>query len=188
MTGTFFSWRTPLRLPVFLPGFASNCNLVLHSRRVTYLRLFSSLSLAPSSTPPPSPYITRQRNMSRSSLDASGPVSPPLAIIRARAAAAAAKPRRRPAPLTLTPPSPAYKCPTNPLDAEQVRGDFIAASFAPTPAPAPTPVPSAARRAHAAAISPRAAAPSGLLALKKAPSKMGMRGLFRAMGSKKGDL
>lgn len=42
------------------------------------------------------------------------------------------KARRRPTPLKLTPPSPAFKCPTNPSDAEDIRRDFLDESFAPT--------------------------------------------------------
>ncbi|OJA20464.1 hypothetical protein AZE42_04897 [Rhizopogon vesiculosus] len=52
------------------------------------------------------------------------------------------KARRRPAPLTLSPPSPALKQPSNsPVDAEQIRKDFLDSSFEPAvPAtPATTP-------------------------------------------------
>ncbi|RPD58946.1 hypothetical protein L226DRAFT_614260 [Lentinus tigrinus ALCF2SS1-7] len=89
------------------------------------------------------------------------------------------KQRKRPAPLTLTPPSPAFKCPTNPLDPEQVRDDFLASSFAPAPrrnAPVP-----------ALPVSPRPAAgehANGPVAAKKTGGKLGMRGLLRAMGGK----
>ncbi|KAL6300851.1 hypothetical protein BKA93DRAFT_799959 [Sparassis latifolia] len=89
------------------------------------------------------------------------------------------KPRRRPAPLTLTPPSPAFKCPTNPLDADQVRKDFIDSSFTPTPPPkskSANPVP--ARIESRAVVPPRKTAP-------KIPMKMDVRGLLRAMGGKK---
>ncbi|KAI0630891.1 hypothetical protein C8Q77DRAFT_1135848 [Trametes polyzona] len=111
-------------------------------------------------------------------------------------AAAANKQRKRPAPLTLTPPSPAFKCPTNPLDAEQVRDDFLASSFAPAHhAPArharththtqlPV-VPASPRGAEMAA-----AAPSTIAAKKPSakPVAKNVRGFLRAMGVKKGDL
>ncbi|KAI0642004.1 hypothetical protein C8Q79DRAFT_986836 [Trametes meyenii] len=125
-----------------------------------------------------------------------GGAYPPTAIAAPRAAErqqAQAKQRRRPAPLTLTPPSPAFKCPTNPLDAERVRDDFLASSFAPAPAPAPTHAP---RRTHAPA-QPQASFPpvqqSAPISAKKVstgskPVVMSVRGLLRAMGGKKGDL
>ncbi|KAI0358211.1 hypothetical protein OH77DRAFT_1475075 [Trametes cingulata] len=100
---------------------------------------------------------------------------------------APAKQRKRPAPLTLTPPSPAFKCPTNPLDAERVRDDFLASSFAPQ-------APSAPKRPHPSLpivpASPREADQGATISSKKTAAKpvMGMRGLLRAMGGKKGDL
>ncbi|KAI0730973.1 hypothetical protein C8Q76DRAFT_669716 [Earliella scabrosa] len=87
------------------------------------------------------------------------------------------KPRKRPAPLTLTPPSPAFKCPTNPLDTERVRDDFMASSFAPAPARRTALPPSLP-------ISPRAPGESSTLASKKSGGKLGMRSLLRAMGGK----
>ena len=101
--------------------------------------------------------------------------------------APSAKQRKRPAPLTLTPPSPAFKCPTNPLDAEQVRDDFLAASFAPA-----VPPKSARTRPEVprqvAALSPLSPRPVQKAIAKKPSAKLGMRSLFRAMGGKKGDL
>ena len=48
------------------------------------------------------------------------------------------KARRRPAPLKLSPPSPAFKRPTNsPIDPEKLRQDFIEASFKPMAVSAP---------------------------------------------------
>ncbi|KAJ8496037.1 hypothetical protein ONZ51_g1336 [Trametes cubensis] len=111
------------------------------------------------------------------------------ASAQARERQAPAKQRRRPAPLQLTPPSPAFKCPTNPLDAEQVRDDFLASSFAPRPAPKQQP-------SHAPMptlpTAPRSTQPSATILSKKVanakPAGMSVRGLFRAMGGKKGDL
>ena len=102
-----------------------------------------------------------------------------------QAAPAPTKPktRRRPAPLKLTPPSPAFKCPTNPMDTVLGREDFIAASFAPEPAPA--------RRTHTRAPAPVSLRPSvdaAQVSAKKTPTKLGMRGLLRAMGGKKSDM
>ncbi|KAI8996490.1 hypothetical protein BD414DRAFT_478200 [Trametes punicea] len=100
----------------------------------------------------------------------------------------AGKQRRRPAPLTLTPPSPAYKCPTNPMDAEQVRDDFLASSFAPAPAPARPPAPMPVVPSSGWSTQQ----PMTILAKKPAanakPVVISVRGLFRAMGGKKGDL
>ncbi|KAI0831894.1 hypothetical protein BC628DRAFT_1499814 [Trametes gibbosa] len=100
----------------------------------------------------------------------------------------AAKHRRRPAPLTLTPPSPAFKCPTNPLDPEQVRDAFLASSFVPA---------HASKRVQAQAqvpqqlpvvqASPRAPAPAATIVAKK-PVAKNVRGFLRAMGMKKGDM
>ncbi|KAH9851854.1 hypothetical protein C2E23DRAFT_922938 [Lenzites betulinus] len=100
--------------------------------------------------------------------------------------------RRRPAPLTLTPPSPAFKCPTNPLDTEQVRDAFLASSFVPPHAHAHAHTSS--RRVQAAQVlpvvpaSPRA--PATIEAKKPAakPVAKNVRGFLRAMGVKKGDL
>ncbi|KAI0786808.1 hypothetical protein C8Q75DRAFT_245316 [Abortiporus biennis] len=87
------------------------------------------------------------------------------------------KVKRRPAPLTLTPPSPAFKCPTNPADVDAVRQDFLGDSFAPRP-----------RRAaehnrelkgygiYEPAPQPEAVAP---------PKQNGLFSLFRAIGGKK---
>ncbi|KAI0954759.1 hypothetical protein AcW1_006547 [Taiwanofungus camphoratus] len=93
------------------------------------------------------------------------------------------KERRRPVPLTLTPPSPAHKCPTNPMDADQVRKDFIENSFAPAPAPIPSrPAAPSSRvpvRTDSRTITARK------VALKSGTLKMDVRGLLRAMGGKK---
>lgn len=105
-----------------------------------------------------------------------GAVAPTVASAPAKPAQ---KQRKRPAPLTLTPPSPAFKCPTNPLDTERVRDDFVAASFAPAPA-----------RNNNAPVQSMPLSPRDCAAVssKKTGAKLGMRSLFRAMGSKKGDL
>ena len=97
----------------------------------------------------------------------------------------APKQRRRPAPLKLTPPSPAFKCPTNPLDAEQVRDDFLAGSFAPAPPPKSATYLRVEAARAVAPLSPRPVQDAGV---KKATTKLGMRGLFRVMGGKKSDL
>ncbi|KAI0741811.1 hypothetical protein C8Q80DRAFT_1123598 [Daedaleopsis nitida] len=88
------------------------------------------------------------------------------------------KERKRPAPLTLTPPSPAFKCPTNPSDSAQIRDDFLATSFAPAPSSVPV----------TGAVSPRGPLAFGSSAPKKTAMKLGMRGLLRAMGGKKSDM
>lgn len=93
----------------------------------------------------------------------------------------APKQRKRPAPLTLTPPSPAFKCPTNPMDPEQVRDDFLAASFAPAPR-RHAPVPALPVSVISPRPAPAAAAENG--PVKKSGGKLGMRGLLRAMGGK----
>lgn len=105
-----------------------------------------------------------------------GAVAPTVASAPAKPAQ---KQRKRHAPLTLTPPSPAFKCPTNPLDTERVRDDFVAASFAPAPA-----------RNNNAPVQSMPLSPRDCAAVssKKTGAKLGMRSLFRAMGSKKGDL
>ncbi|OSD05372.1 hypothetical protein PYCCODRAFT_1432534 [Trametes coccinea BRFM310] len=102
---------------------------------------------------------------------------------------AAVKQRKRPAPLKLTPPSPMFKCPTNPMDPEQVRDDFLASSFHPAAAPAPP-------RSHAP--SPAVPAVSRMEELQTAISSkkpgnskravMSVRELLRTIGGKKGDI
>ncbi|CDO68828.1 hypothetical protein BN946_scf184805.g37 [Trametes cinnabarina] len=100
-----------------------------------------------------------------------------------------ARQRKRPAPLTLTPPSPAFKCPTNPLDPEQVRNDFLASSFHPAAsAPQRTHV-------HMPAIPrsvPRVEEHASTISSKKLEnpkrSVMSVRGLLRTMGGRKGDM
>ncbi|KAI1790264.1 hypothetical protein LXA43DRAFT_1017210 [Ganoderma leucocontextum] len=116
-----------------------------------------------------------------------GVVAPPVTVTVPMQACKVPSPkqRRRPAPLKLTPPSPAFKCPTNPIDAEQVRDDFFAASFA----PAPPPKSATYRRAEAPrTVIPLSPCPVQDAGVKKASTKLGMRGLFRVMGGKKGDL
>ncbi|KAI0766158.1 hypothetical protein BD413DRAFT_717911 [Trametes elegans] len=111
-----------------------------------------------------------------------------LSAAQAKERQASAKQRKRPAPLTLTPPSPAFKCPTNPaMDAERVRDDFLSSSFAPAPAQHP-------RRAHqvpAMPSSPRPPQHASMIPNKKTvnakPGVMSVRGLLRAMGGRKGD-
>ncbi|OBZ74083.1 hypothetical protein A0H81_06266 [Grifola frondosa] len=99
------------------------------------------------------------------------------------------KARRRPAPLTLSPPSPVFKCPTNPADAEQVRRDFLENSFAPPPPPK-----SAAPVPPRVPMLPIANGDRAAMARKMATTKppgglnVGMRGLLRAMGGKKMDI
>ena len=61
------------------------------------------------------------------------PSSPRFASGVGRAVMPKTKARRRPAPLKLSPPSPAFKCPTNPDDTEEVRKDFLLDSFTPRP-------------------------------------------------------
>ena len=116
-----------------------------------------------------------------------GVVAASVSVSMQASKAPSPKQRRRPAPLKLTPPSPAFKCPTNPMDAEQVRDDFLAASFAPVPPP------KSATYRRVEALAPRTVAPLSPRPIqdagaKKVATKLGMRGLFRAMGGKKGDL
>ncbi|EMD38967.1 hypothetical protein CERSUDRAFT_112682 [Gelatoporia subvermispora B] len=111
------------------------------------------------------------------------------------------KTRRRPAPLTLEPPSPAFKCPTNPLDAEEVRREFIENSFAPAPKPAAAAKPAVRLTSTSAKAKAPAPAPTRIEAridvtVKKGLTKQElssgklstMRGLLRVMGGKKADI
>ncbi|KAI9567063.1 hypothetical protein HD554DRAFT_2024393 [Boletus coccyginus] len=105
------------------------------------------------------------------------------------------KARRRPVPLKLSPPTPAFKRPTNsPIDADKVRKDFIKASFKPenpipatpaTPAtavPVTTPVDVRGRLVgNNRAINVPWRAVNGSLAsfgMKTKPSMLNMMGLF----------
>ncbi|KDQ61901.1 hypothetical protein JAAARDRAFT_525584 [Jaapia argillacea MUCL 33604] len=66
----------------------------------------------------------------------SSPTKTPLTPKSPRMFKPKGKARRRPAPLKLSPPSPAYKRPSNsPIDAMEVKKAFLDASFAPQPAP-----------------------------------------------------
>ena len=104
------------------------------------------------------------------------------------------KARRRPTPLKLSPRSPACKRPTNsPIDADKVRKDFIDASFEPVSSvPVATPATAASvtnlvdGRARLVGSSravnvPWRAVNDGLtsLGMKRKPSMLNMKGLFR---------
>ncbi|EIW59775.1 uncharacterized protein TRAVEDRAFT_167296 [Trametes versicolor FP-101664 SS1] len=114
----------------------------------------------------------------------------PQAVQLSERQLAAKQQRRRPAPLTLTPPSPAFKCPMNPLDADRVRDDFLASSFAPAHAPRrthsaqPQPQP---QQPIASPAPPRGGEQAATIVAKK-PAVKNVRGFLRAMGMKKGDL
>lgn len=100
------------------------------------------------------------------------------------------KARRRPAPLTLSPPSPAFKRPSNsPVDAERIRKDFLASSFEPAvPATPATPAMTRAQdnRGKLAKRVPLQPTNSSSLSLpsKKTlaqkSSRLNMLGLFRS--------
>ncbi|CAL1713182.1 unnamed protein product [Somion occarium] len=86
------------------------------------------------------------------------------------------KGRRRPAPLKLMPPSPAFKCPTNPEDTEVVRKDFLEDSFAPEPQVIAAPYP----EQHG-----RAGVPIAVKAATQKSTALQLKGFFRAMGGKR---
>lgn len=106
------------------------------------------------------------------------------------------KARRRPAPLTLSPPSPAFKRPSNsPVDAERIRKDFLDSSFEPavpaTPAMTPSVQVNHAKRTSRALNLPFQYTNSSSLSLPskktlvKKSSRLNVMGLFKS--SKKED-
>lgn len=109
------------------------------------------------------------------------PLSPRIVAFHAGAAARPkGKARRRPTPLALVPHSPAVKRPTNPdTDPEQMRHEFLTDSFTPRPRNrASRQLPS---QRHGMVVFDGA---TRKLAMAK-PSILNMKGLFKAMGSKK---
>ena len=109
------------------------------------------------------------------------PLSPHITAFHAGGVAKSkGRARRRPAPLTLAPLSPALKRPTNPdADPEQLRGEFLMDTFAPRPRNRSSrQLPSQRHGIAVFDIVPKK--PS-----MEKPSLMNMKGLFKAMGSKK---
>ncbi|KAH8104635.1 hypothetical protein BXZ70DRAFT_601558 [Cristinia sonorae] len=84
------------------------------------------------------------------------------------------KARKRPAPLKLIPPSPAFKCPTNPADSDTVRRDFLDDSFVPTPIEKS---PRHVVPARAATVPVKATATKSI--------QLNMKGILKVMGGKK---
>ncbi|KAK7690044.1 hypothetical protein QCA50_006689 [Cerrena zonata] len=106
------------------------------------------------------------------------PSSPRFASGAGRAVMPKSKARRRPAPLKLTPPSPAFKCPTNPDDTEDVRKDFLLDSFAPRP-PRRLQAPARAQKLEDITTVTNHAA------VAQKSTGLQLKGFFRAIGGKK---
>ncbi|TCD70145.1 hypothetical protein EIP91_004615 [Steccherinum ochraceum] len=103
------------------------------------------------------------------------PASPRFAAGVSVAMPPKGKARRRPAPLHLIPPSPAFKCPTNPADLITTRKEFLNDSFAPTPIE---------KSPRHVVLPPRAATvPVKSVATATKPSAL--RGILKAMSGKK---
>lgn len=121
------------------------------------------------------------------------PISPGVGVMKTKG-----KARRRPAPLKLSPPSPAFKWPTNsPIDPDKIRQDFIEASFEPVPVSVPMTPSMPATAVSASTLvnvlprpadtsrtinAPRRTVNDGLMSLgmKTKPSMLNMMALFRS--------
>ncbi|THH27315.1 hypothetical protein EUX98_g6877 [Antrodiella citrinella] len=105
------------------------------------------------------------------------PASPRFAAGSTVAMPPKGKARRRPAPLKLTPPSPAFKCPTNPSDFEIARRGFLDDSFAPTPI-AKSPRHVVPARSHTAPVNVS-------VVTKPSTLHLNVKGILKAMGGRK---
>lgn len=109
------------------------------------------------------------------------PTSPRFASGVGRTVMPKNKARRRPAPLNIPLPSPAFKCPTNPDDAEEVRKDFLLDSFTPRPPRRLMQVP-----AHAHTQKPDITTVTNHASVAQQKSTgLQLKGFFRAIGGKK---